>query len=88
MLWARSFEIDTEDLVYAVKHILRLHNPGARWQTSEYEAVRDASFRMMRDHYRFPMAAKMLLKPLGLGAVTARCVIPVTAMATRFFLMR
>ena len=88
MLWARSFEIDTEDLVYAVKHILRVRNPSARWQRSEYEAVRDASFRMMRDHYRFPMAAKMLLKPLGLGAVTARCVIPVTATATRFFLMR
>lgn len=26
MLWARSSEIDTEDLVYAVKHILRMRN--------------------------------------------------------------
>jgi hypothetical protein len=87
MLWARSSEIDAEDLVYAVKHILRVRNPALRWKRSEYEAVRDASFRMMRDHYPFPMAAKMLLKPLGFGALTTRCITPAAA-AARFFLMR
>jgi hypothetical protein len=87
MLWARSSEIDAEDLVYAVKHILRVRDPGIRWQRSEYERLRDASFRMMKGHYPFPMAAKMLLKPLGFSAVTSRCVTPAAAAAARFFLM-
>lgn len=88
MLWARPSEIDAEDLVYAVKHILRVHAPCIGWQRSEYEAVRNASFRMLRDHYPFQMAAKMLLKPLGFGAVATRFVTPVAAAAARFFLMR
>lgn len=87
-LWARSSEIDAEDLVYAVKHIQRVRHPGLRWQRSEYEAVRNASFRRMRQHYPYTMATKMLLKPLGLSTTTCRIVTPVIAPAARFFLMR
>jgi hypothetical protein len=88
MLWARSSEIDAEDLVYAVKHITRVCEPATPWRREGYEAVRNASFRMMRDHYPFRMAAKMLLKPLGVGPLTTRCVTPVAAAAARCFLMR
>jgi hypothetical protein len=83
-LWTRSFEIDAEDFVYAVKHILRVHSPGIRWQRSEYKAVRNASFSLLSRHYPYAMAAKMLLKPLGLSAATSRVVTPLLASTGRF----
>ena len=88
MLWARSSEIDTEDVVYAVKHILRVHNPHVRWQRSEYEAVRNASLRLARRHYPYAMATKMLLKPLGLNAAISRVVAPAAASAARLLFLR
>jgi len=87
-LWARSSEIDAEDLVYAVKHILRVHRPDIRWQRSAYEAARNASFRMMREHYPFAMAVRMLLQPLGIGPGVTRFVTPLAAAGARRFLMR
>jgi hypothetical protein len=87
-LWSRSTEIDAEDLVYAVKHITSVCSPQTPWQKEGYEAVRGASFRMMRDHYPFRMATKMLLKPLGVGPLTTRFVTPFAAAAARYFLMR
>jgi hypothetical protein len=88
MLWARASEIDAEDVLYAVKHILRVHNPRVRWHRSEYEAVRNASLRRARRYYPYTMAAKMLLKPLGLSATTSRIVAPAAASATRLFFLR
>jgi hypothetical protein len=88
MLWARSSEIDAEDVVYAVKHILRVRNPHVRWHRSEYEAVRNASLRLARPHYPYRMAVKMLLKPLGLNAAISRVVAPAAAYAARLFFLR
>jgi hypothetical protein len=83
-LWARSSEIDAEDFVYAVKHILRVHSPDIRWQRSEYEAVRNASFKLLSHHYPYAMAAKMLLKPLGLSTTTSRFVTLLVASTGRY----
>ena len=88
MLWARASEIDAEDVVYAVKHILRVHNPRVRWHRSKYEAVRNASLRRARCYYPYTMATKMLLKPLGLSAAISRVVAPAAASATRLFFLR
>jgi hypothetical protein len=88
MLWARASEIDAEDVVFAVKHILRVHNPRVRWHRSKYEAVRNASLRRARHHYPYTMATKMLLKPLGLSTPISRVVAPAAASATRLFFLR
>jgi hypothetical protein len=83
-LWARFSDIDAEDFVYAVKHILRVHNPDIRWRRSEYQAVRNASFRLLSHYYPYAMAAKMLLKPLGFGATTSRFIAPLVASTGRY----
>ena len=88
MLWARASEIDAEDVVYAVKHILRTHDPSVPWHRSKYEAVRNASLRRARRHYPYTMATKMLLKPLGLNAAISRVVAPAAASAARLLFLR
>ena len=59
------------------------HSPGIRWQRSEYKAVRNASFSLLSRHYPYAMAAKMLLKPLGLSAATSRVVTPASGSPTQ-----
>ena len=42
----------------------------------------------MKDHLPEEMAAKMLLKPLGLHALISKAMLPVLTSATHFFLFR
>lgn len=85
-LLARTSEIDTEDGAIAFKHVRLGAAPEASYDPADYAAFRRSVYAMAYPHYRFDMAVKMLLKPLGLGGFGSRLIVPLATAAARRFL--
>jgi hypothetical protein len=87
-LWRRLDEVDAEDAFIAFKHAWCARNPGATFHRAEYETFRRGMRGLGKECYPYSMAIKMLLKPLNLGAVVGRVIVPPMAAATRLLLFR
>jgi len=86
-LLGRIAEIDAEDAACAYKHV-RLVSGGGASGGDDYAAFRQRVRDMALEHYRYDMAVKMLLKPLGLGGAANRIVVPTATGLTRLLLFR
>ena len=84
----RIIEVDAEDAACAFKHVYRVANPEAPYGAADYETFRHHVRDLARVHYRYDMAVKMLLKPLGLGGTANRIVVPTATGLTRLLLSR
>lgn len=87
-LWSRLVDVEAEDALCAYKALFLARHPGIEFDRSDYEAYRDGVLQLMKNHLPQEMAAKMLLKPLGLHALVGRAMLPVVTSATHFFLFR
>ena len=87
-LWRRTAEIEAEDGYHAFRSVFLVRNPGTEFQRRDYAAYLDGIAQLAKHHFPYGMAAKMLLKPLGLSAVVGRTVSPAIASTIRFLLMR
>jgi rubrerythrin len=84
-LLKRTGAVDAEDASIAFKHVRLASRPDSPNRDEDYTAFRRAMLPMARRHYRFDLAVKMLLKPLGLGGLASRVAVPIAAgMARRF----
>jgi hypothetical protein len=87
-LWSRIGEVDAEDAFYAFKHVFLASHPDARFERRDYEAFRAGFRAMVKRHFPYGMAVKMLLKPLGLSAPVGRVVLPAATAATRLLFLK
>jgi hypothetical protein len=79
-LLKRVAEVQSEDALIAFKHVHLMRNPGAAFQRSDYDSYRDSVRQVAKYHFPQEMAVKMMLKPLGLGAM-AGCIAVSMAMS-------
>lgn len=84
----RTIEVDAEDAACAFRHVYRVAYPAAPYRAADYDDFRHHIRDLARLHYRYDMAVKMLLKPLGLGSAASRIVVPTATGLTRLFLFR
>jgi hypothetical protein len=85
-LMQRTGNVDAEDAAIAFKHAWLGRAPGASYEPEDYAEFRRSVRGWGKNHYRFEMATKMVLKPLRLGGFGARIAVPLaTAAARRFF---
>ena len=75
-LRARIGELDSEDLYYASKHVFQVLHPGHPFTRSDYQRIKHHLARIARHHYPYRTAARMLLRPLRLGAILQSAAIP------------
>jgi hypothetical protein len=87
-LWNRVVDVEAEDAFCAYKSLFQHRQPGAAFERGDYEKYRDSVLQLMKDHLPEEMAAKMLLKPLGLHAMVSKAMLPVLTSATHYFLFR
>ena len=85
-LLKRAAEVQSEDALIAFKHIYLARNPGAEFHVSDYDSYRDKVRKIARDHFPQEMAMKMILKPLGFGAMAGRIVVPLATSLCGLFL--
>jgi rubrerythrin len=85
-LVARTSEIDAEDAAIAFKHVRLARSPGGSYSDEDYAAFRRGVRVLALPHYRFDMAVKMLLRPLDLGGLASRVVVPIGAGLARRYL--
>lgn len=85
-LYKRTGEVDAEDAAIAFKHVRLVQRPDAAYDPEDYVRFRRTVRELAMPHYRFDMAVKMLLKPLDLGGLSSRMVVPVATAAARRFL--
>jgi rubrerythrin len=86
MLLRRTGEVDAEDASIAFKHVRLTRRPDAPYGDDEFAAFRRKVQPLAQRHYRFDLAVKMLLRPLGLGGFAARIALPLATAAARRFL--
>jgi hypothetical protein len=86
-LWARIGEVDAEDAFYAFKHVYLARNPDAEFHADDYATFRAQLRPLAVRHFPHRMASKMLLKPLGLGALAGRLMVPTVASASRLLFL-
>lgn len=86
-LWHRSAEVDAIDSYQAFKSVYIARHPGTPFCKHDYQAYRESILRLGKRHYHYDMAAKMILKPLGLNPTINRAVVPALTSATRLFLL-
>ena len=60
-------------------------DPDAEFRTSDYDAYREGAVQLASSTFRFDMAVKMLMKPLGLHPMVARAMLPAVTSASRLF---
>jgi hypothetical protein len=83
-LWRRLRVTDGQDGFIAVKHVFAARHPGGHFDEQVYRALRRRCHDFIARQFPHEMAARMLLKPLGLGGRTQRLLLPlVTAVARR-----
>jgi rubrerythrin len=85
-LMRRTGEVDAEDASIAFKHVRLARRPNIPYRSEEYAAFRRKVLPLARRHYRFDLAVKMLLKPLGLGGFASRVAVSLATFAARRFL--
>lgn len=81
----RAAEVETLDAYCAYKGVHRGSEPGAEFRNSDFDAYRAGVAELLAQHYRFEMAVKMLIKPLGLHPLLTRAMLPAVTQATRLF---
>ena len=82
----RTGAVDAEDASIAFKHVRLARHPDLPYRDEEYTAFRRKLVPMARRHYRFDLAVKMLLKPLGLSGLASRLAVPLATTVARRFL--
>ncbi|MDA8390392.1 MAG: ferritin-like domain-containing protein [Gammaproteobacteria bacterium] len=82
-LWRRVAEIDSEDAYLAVRNAYQVRYPQQPFEPADFRAFRSRISGWMREAYPFPMAVKMLLKPLSLPPAVHRLVAPMLIGAAR-----
>lgn len=82
-LRARLGELDREDTYYASKHVFQALHPGQRFSRADYRRIKRHYARLVRRHYPYGIAARMLLRPLRLGRISQSAVAPLLACAGR-----
>jgi hypothetical protein len=85
-LLRRTVNVDAEDAAIAFKHVRIASRPETPYRSEEYAAFRRKVLPLARRHYRFDLAVKMLLRPLGLGGLAGRVAVPLAIAAARRFL--
>ncbi len=76
-LWSRISEIDQEDGYYAYKHVFTACHPERVFNDDDYRRFCDHYKSLARQYYPYTMAAKMLLKPLGLPPMASQLAVPI-----------
>ena len=85
-LLRRTVNVDAEDAAIAFKHVRIASRPETPYRSEEYAAFRRTVMPLAQRHYRFDLAMKMLLRPLGLGGFAARVAVRIGTAAARRFL--
>jgi len=88
-LASRLREVDDEDAYLAMKHVAHAdpEHPAARFDRSDYRATRRQLMTLVRPHYPYEMAAKMILKPLRLNRYVQRAAVPVLSAGARYLFL-
>lgn len=86
-LWQRVTEVDVEDAFLAFKHVFIATNPDVEFQLSDYSTFRAHVRRLVKRHYPFGMAVRMMLKPLELSPPVVRIIAPPITTAARLFVL-
>lgn len=84
LLWQRVTEVDSEDAYLGVKNAFCVRYPGQIFDRAAFNRFRARIAGWMRNDYPFPMAAKMLLKPLALPAPVQRVALPLLVRGARY----
>jgi len=71
-LRGRMEELDQEDIYCASKHVFQALHPGQRFTLADHWRIKRHYTRLARRHYPYRTAARMLLRPLRLGASCSR----------------
>jgi hypothetical protein len=87
-LLSRAAAVEAEDTFYAFRAVFRGSHPGVEFERADFDAYRDDVLDLVRRHFPHGMAVKMLLKPLGMGPLVGRAMLPAVTQATRLFLRR
>ncbi len=87
-LWSRLAEIDDEDAYLAFKHAWLVRHENATFRAEDYRYFRRQSRDLIRRHYPYAMAIKMLLKPLRLPRRVQRASLPLLTAGARHLLLR
>ena len=66
-LWNRIWEVDQEDGYLAFKHVFATCHPVRGFREDDYKAFCAYYRHLAKRYYPYEMAAKMLLRPLGLN---------------------
>jgi hypothetical protein len=66
-LWNRIWEVDQEDGYLAFKHVFASYHPAQRFHENDYKTFCAYYRNLAKRYYPYEMAAKMLLRPLGLN---------------------
>jgi hypothetical protein len=82
-LWRRISEIDQEDGYYAFKHVFTACHPERVFNDDDYRTFCGHYKSLAREYYPFTMAAKMLLKPLGLQSWASQLAVPLISAGAR-----
>ena len=82
-LYNRLRMIDGEDSFVTMKHLYATRHPGAIFDKRVYRDLRRQSRRLIRPHFPHRMCVKMLLKPLELGPLAHRAIVPMTEALAR-----
>jgi hypothetical protein len=85
-LWHRAREIGNEDAYCAFKHVYLERHPGRRFYDDAYRMFRKHYAALAHLYYPYEMAARMILKPLGINPHIRRVTLPLlTAGAKRLY---
>ncbi len=76
-LWRRVAEVDSEDAYLGVRNACRIRYPDRPFGRTDFTAFRARIAAWMRKGYPFPMATRMLIKPLDLPPLVHRLAVPV-----------
>jgi hypothetical protein len=85
-LLKRTAEVQSEDALIAFKHVHLKRNTGAAFQRSDYDSYRNSVRQIGKYHFPREMAVKMLLKPLGFGAMAGRIAVAIAMSLCSLFL--
>ena len=72
----RVVEVSNDDGLIAFRHAFATRYPQRRFERGHYDQFQRDLKRILRGHYPFDMALKMLLKPLNLPATLHSLVLP------------
>ena len=85
-LFGRTVNVDAEDASMAFKHVRLASHPETPYCADDYAAFRRKVLPLARRHYRFDIAVKMLLRPLGLDGLASHIAVRLGTAAARRFL--